>query len=113
MFPFNPEKYRIDVRQAETDDLLDRLTAYRRGMDAQAIPIIEEELSRRGVMQGKLHVHAKECRKQCLFDANGVAFTCSKCRRPAVTEIRTWHKLFGLVPVFPKRIRLCKIHATP
>jgi hypothetical protein len=110
MLAFDPNKCLVEVRQAETEDLLDRVTAYRRGMDPQAIGIIEQELTRRSILAAKIHAHAKECSKHCLFDRKGVALSCSQCRRPAVTESHGWHRLFGLVPLFPKRVRYCKTH---
>jgi hypothetical protein len=38
---------------------------------------------------------------------------CSFCNRPAVVQRRRWHRLFGLVPVFPKLFAYCDFHTTP
>jgi hypothetical protein len=40
---------RENARAAPTDDLLDRVTAYRAGMEPEALRVIEEELARRGI----------------------------------------------------------------
>ena len=43
MLPFNPERVWQNAREASTEDLLDRVTVYRAGMEPEALEIIEEE----------------------------------------------------------------------
>ena|SRR5207249_3685288 len=104
------DKVRANVRQAETEDLLDRATFYRAGMEPEAIEIIEEELRRRGVTAAD-QLSWQESGQDCLRDADGTAVKCSYCRRPAVYRGWGWHRLWGLIPVFPRKFALCKDHA--
>jgi hypothetical protein len=110
MLTFNVEKLRSDVQRAETPDLLDRITAYRAGMEPEAVELIEDELRRRGVSGAEIDERAETCRRDCLFDDTGVALSCSRCRRPAVFEVWGWHRLWGRVPLFPRRLRYCEEH---
>ena len=43
------ERIRKNVRETGTEELLDRITAYRPGMEPAAIEVIEAELERRGI----------------------------------------------------------------
>jgi hypothetical protein len=108
---WDEQKVLVNIRQADTDDLLDRVTAYRAGMEPDAIVMIEQELHRRGVTEATIEERAETCKRECLFAEDGTARTCDKCRKPAVREAMGWHKLFRLVPVFPKTLWLCKDHA--
>ena len=109
---WNEQKVRANVEQAETDDLMDRVTAYRAGMEPGAVALIEKELMRRGITSAEIEAHAFECRDECLFHADGTALMCSFCRRPAVAEGWGWHWVFELVPLLPRRFRYCAEHAT-
>lgn len=110
MLKFDPQKCLLEVRRADTEDLLDRVTAYRQGMEPQAVDLIEAELRRRGIAQAAIDTRIAECRQDCIFDAADIALPCSRCRRPAVAEMVGWHRLFGLLPVFPRSLRYCKEH---
>jgi hypothetical protein len=110
MLKFDPQKCLLEVRRADSEDLLDRVTAYRDGMEPPAVDLIEGELRRRGVVQAAIDVRMAECRRECIFDAENVALPCSRCRRPAIAEMVGWHRLFGLVPVFPRSLRYCREH---
>jgi hypothetical protein len=110
MLKFNAEKCLAEVSKAETTDLLDRITAYRLGMEPQAIEIIEHELERRGVSGAEIAARGEECRRECTFDRNGVALPCSRCRRPAVVAVMGWHRLWGVLPLFPRRQHYCDQH---
>jgi hypothetical protein len=110
MLKFKAKPCLANVRDAETADLLDRATAYREGLEPEAAEMIDAELRRRGVTQGGIDARAEECRRECLFDADGIAFTCSKCRRPAVGETAGWHRLWRILPLFRTRVLFCKEH---
>ncbi len=107
---FDPQKVLLNVRRAETADLLDRVTAYRAGMEPEALEMIEDELADRGVTPAEIDRHAEACRQECLYHPDGAAAMCSFCRRPAVAEGRGWVRLLGLVPVLPRRYWYCKDH---
>jgi hypothetical protein len=110
MFRFDLQKCLAEMRKAEKDDLLDRVTAYREGYEPAIVSMIEEELRRRGVKLQSIEERMAECRRDCLFDDSGVALQCSSCRRPAVTEVWGWHRMWGVLPLFPRVIRCCNGH---
>lgn len=113
MVEFDARRTLVEIRQAETADLLDRITAYRNGMEPPAIELIEQEMRRRGIDQAVIDAHAEACRRECSFDANGIARSCSCCRRPAVTRVRRWRRLWGILPLFPRSVPVCREHAAP
>src|SRR5258708_7816623 len=53
----NLDRVRENVRQADTEDLLDRATVYRDGMEPEAILLIEAELRARGVTEADILAH--------------------------------------------------------
>jgi hypothetical protein len=108
---WDEEKVLVNVRRADTDDLMDRITAYRQGMEAAAIDIIEQELFTRGITAAQIAERQEECRRECLFQPDGNAVQCSLCRKPAVVECWDWHKLWSKIPLFRRRFRYCKQHA--
>jgi hypothetical protein len=111
MMDFDEKKSLLNICQAESDDLLDRITAFRAGMEPAAIEMIEQELHRRGVSQAKINERTEECKRECLFHADGTAKKCVLCRKPAVSETMGWHKLFGILPLFPLPMCYCKEHS--
>lgn len=104
------EKLLENIRKAHTDDLLDRVTAFRVGMEADAVDLIERELHRRDIGAEQIAERREECRRKCLFAADGSAETCSFCRKPAVSEGWGWFKVFWLLPLIPRRLRYCQVH---
>ena len=108
---WDEQKVLLNIRQAETDDLLDRITAYRRGMEPEAIAMIERELHTRGVTAAQIAERQQEYARECLFLEDGTARMCSFCRKPAIEEGWGWHKLWGKMPLFLRRFRYCKEHA--
>jgi hypothetical protein len=51
---FDSERVWLNVRKAETQDLINRVTVYRQGMEEDALSIIERELHNRGITQEEL-----------------------------------------------------------
>jgi len=45
-----------------------------------------------------------------LMDPDGVALKCTYCDRPAVIRGWGWHRLWGVLPVFPRHLNWCEIH---
>ena len=108
---FDRQKVELNVRAAADDDLLDRMTVYRDGLEPEAIEIIAEELRSRGISWEHLQAHRNERgQTPVLHDRNGLPWQCSLCRQPAVAEGWGWHKLWGRLPVFPRRFRYCRDH---
>jgi hypothetical protein len=103
------ERVRDNASRATTEDLLDRVTVYREGMEPDALTIIEEELEQRGVGPVEIAAH-EELRGNTLMGPEGWALKCHKCNRPAVVRVWGWHYLWGSIPVFPRWWRFCEQH---
>lgn len=107
---FETEKVLTNARGATTADLLDRVTVYRAGMEPEALRIIEAELRDRGVGPEEIERHRTEQAGQTIFLPDGVAAKCSYCHRPAVAQGWAMHRLWGRLPVFPRRFYYCADH---
>jgi hypothetical protein len=110
MIRFDPERVQANVRSAATEDLLDRATVYRSGMEPEALEIIEDELEARGVGPDEVAAHAARREREVAFLPDGTARRCSFCHQPAVAEGWGWHRMWGLLPVFPRFFYYCETH---
>jgi hypothetical protein len=110
MFPFDAQRVTINARQATTEDLLNRVTVEREGMEPEALEIIEAELQRRGVTRQDMERHQHDIQRDALMDPSGIALRCSFCNGAAIEERWGWHRLWGRLPLFPRRFRYCKQH---
>ena len=104
-------RVRENVRKSSTEDLLDRVTVYRSGVDPAALPVILEELRARGVTPEDVVAHERAA-SGVVHDPEGVARPCSRCRKPAVAVEWGWHRMFGKVPLFPRKFYVCDVHRT-
>jgi hypothetical protein len=119
--PFRPEtRMQFDlkrvaeyIRGADTDELLDRVTVYREGMEPAALDLMEGELDRRGVTREDIAAHDAKQREFAILLPDGTAMRCSFCNRPAIVQARRWHRLFGRIPIFPKVFAYCAFHSEP
>lgn len=110
---FDAGRVRINVRQAETEDLLDRITVYREGMEPEAVEIVETELRSRGIGIDQIEAHARK-RDGVIRHPDGTARTCSFCHRPAIAQKKGWQRIFfDRIPVFPKSFFYCEKHLDP
>jgi hypothetical protein len=128
---YDADRVQLNVIRADTDDLLDRITAYRAGMEPGAIVLVEEELRRREVTSEQIHAHEAWCRTNLIYHEDGAAVKCTFCYRPAVQERWGWYRLgfalpwlrrvvggrgwsFGsksmAVPLFPYHFHYCLDH---
>ncbi len=115
---FDPERVLINVRSASTEDLLDRVTVYRAGMEDEALEIIEGELQDRGVYRDQIREHAARRAPNILTLPDGTAASCSFCERPAVAQgwgwhwlrIMAWGKRRAIFPLFLRFFRFCDVH---
>jgi hypothetical protein len=99
------------AHKADTEDLLDRVTVYRNGMEPAALDLIHGELDRRGVTSDDLIDHYSKRRSLVALLPDGTAERCSFCDRPAVARGRGWYHIFwGRVPVFPRLYAYCDHH---
>jgi len=110
MTPIEIERLQKNVRESTTQDLLDRVTVYRDGMEPVALRVIEGELRGRGVSWDDIEKHGSGAREVTLMDNQGIALKCSFCPAPAVAEGWGWHWMWGRIPVFPRWFRYCKGH---
>jgi hypothetical protein len=109
---FDLERVRENVHKATTEDLLDRATVYRAGLEPEALPVVLEELRARGVTPEAIVAH-EGARQGVMQAPEGVAQKCHRCHRPAVTREWDWHRMFGRMPLFPRPFYLCEVHRTP
>jgi hypothetical protein len=115
MLEFDVERVRANVRAATTEDLLDRATVHRAGMEPETLEIIETELCRRGVYADQVEAHAARYGDEVLRRPDGTAVCCSFCERPAVARGWGWHRLTGRLlsrlPLYrPQRCCYCAEH---
>jgi hypothetical protein len=99
------------IHRADTEELLDRVTVYRDGMEPAALDLMEGELDRRGVSRAEIAEHGAKRRANAILLPDGTAMRCSCCSRPAVKHARRWYRVFGLLPVFPKVFAYCELHS--
>jgi hypothetical protein len=112
MLPFDRERVLANVRNADTEDLFERVTAYRAGMEPEAIEIIEAELLERGVTAEEIAAHEERWQQEGIVLEDGVVAKCSFCRRPAVGRSWGWHRLWGVLPLFPRQMHYCTDHVS-
>jgi hypothetical protein len=110
---FDLRRVEANAREAATEDLLDRVTVYRAGMEPAALRIIEAELRRRDITANEIETHARERERETRMLPDGTAARCSFCHRPALAEAWGWHRLWGRLPLFPRRHRYCREHMPP
>ena len=108
---FDLRKVAQFIRRAESEDLLDRVTVYREGMEPAAVDLMENELARRGYSPAEIADHDRGRRETAIMQPDGTALRCSFCDRPAVCRGRGWVRLWGRLPVFPKMFARCGVHA--
>jgi len=101
----------LNIKDADTDDLLDQVTAYRLGTEPAAIELIEKELRHRGIMAKHIAERREACEQAYIYLDDGVAAMCAFCRKPAIKQGWGWHRLFGIVPIIPRWLRYCSRHA--
>src|SRR5262245_46885260 len=110
MLDFDPDRVRANVREAETEDLLDRVTVYRPGMEPEALQIIEDELHARGYTRVEIAAHGFLLSRFTLLLPDGTAQPCSFCHRPAVAQGWGWHRFWSVLPLFPRYFFYCDEH---
>jgi hypothetical protein len=107
---FDIERVRANVRHATTEDLLDRATVYRAGMEPEALEVIEAELQSRGVSHDQIEQHAARRDREVILLPDGTAARCSFCTKPAVAAGWGSHRLWRLIPLFPRFYYYCEDH---
>ncbi len=98
------------IRKAETEELLDRVTIYREGMEPAALDLMEHELDRRGVSRKEIAEHGEARWESAIRLPDGTALRCSICNRPAIMRGRGWYRIFRVVPILPRMCAYCEVH---
>jgi hypothetical protein len=104
------DRVRRNVAQATDEDLLDRATVYRAGMEPAALEIIDAELVERGYLPREIDAHARLRAERVIMMPDGVAARCSFCFKPAIIEGWGWHRFWGRIPLWPRFFRYCDNH---
>jgi hypothetical protein len=104
----NLEAVRANAAKATVEDLLDRVTVYRAGMESAALALLEQELQSRGVTDEDVQAHVEMC-KNVLWERPGLAWSCAFCARPAIGCRLHWQRIFWL-PLFARQVRCCREH---
>jgi hypothetical protein len=107
---FNLERIRENARQAETEDLLDRITVFQPEMEPEAVGAIEEELRVRGLTTADINHHARQREATGFLKVRDLPVRCSFCFRPALGWHWSWHRFWGMIPLFPRRYYFCGLH---
>ena len=97
-------------RTAQTEELLDRVTAFRADHDPAAIRLFESELRKRGISREEIVRRDEETRGTVLTRRDGTAIRCFFCDKPATETVWAWHRLWGKVPLFPRSMAVCADH---
>ncbi|MSR32216.1 MAG: hypothetical protein EXR99_11990 [Gemmataceae bacterium] len=98
------------AQNACTEELLDRVTLWRQGMEADALQILEMELAKRGITFQEVQNHAEQWSGRVARDASGLPLVCKQCPRPATVIGWSWVRILGLLPLFPRRCGYCDTH---
>jgi ATP-dependent helicase YprA (DUF1998 family) len=113
----NLSKVHANVKEASTDDLLDRVTLWHEGMEPEALEIIEAELRSRGIQPADLNAHSERRRREAIVAPGGFAAVCYRCGQPAIDRRWIWGRLWRILPMFPRLVYVCAEHrpgrATP
>lgn len=104
------KRWRANAAEAKTEDLLDRVTVLRPGMEPAALEIIEEELRSRSVTDEQVDEYRQQRESEVIWREPGLAWTCSYCTRPAVAWEQEWIRLLWIIPIYPRPVRCCKDH---
>jgi len=110
MIPFDAQRVWVNVRKSETQDLMNRITVFRSGMEPAAVEIIEEELRNRGVGPEELRAYGDQLAGEVIVREDGFTAKCSFCHEPAVVEGWGWHRVWDKVPLFPRYFYYCREH---
>jgi hypothetical protein len=110
MMTLDLDRLRANVRDATTEDLLDRVTVYRDGMEPGALQVIDAELRARGVTADDIAAHEARRAEGLVRGPDGRPRVCARCGRPATWEGWTWGRLWWLIPAFPRWAALCDEH---
>jgi hypothetical protein len=110
VLPFKLERVWHHARQAETLELLDRVTVLAEHYEEAAEEVFLAELARRGLGPEEIRQHERTWKPHVIRE-DGQVRTCERCSRAAVHRGQGWHRLFGYVPILKRTQFLCATHA--
>ncbi len=108
---FDLDAVEANVARAETEDLLDRATVYRNGMEPEALNLIDAELRARGIGDADLMARLRRTAGRGLVYGSGrpggeVRKVCASGRG---AEMGLAPPLARGMPVFPRPFAFCEI----
>jgi len=112
MIGFDLKRVAEYIHKATTEELLDRVTVYRDGMEPAALDLMEGELDRRGVTREQIAEFGTVRWATAIRTADARVVRCDFCDRPAVIRAWSWYRLFGRVPIYPAQFTCCAEHGT-
>lgn len=92
---------------------MDRMTVWRDQLEPAAVEIIAAELRQRGVGPEAIEAHRQQRAAAGIQGSDGIAWKCSFCGKPARGRRWGWHRLWGWLPVFPRKFACCADHDPP
>jgi hypothetical protein len=112
MVHFDARRVDENCKDASTDDLLLRATAFRTNMEPQALTIILKHLWQRGITAEIIaHLTVETTPEDYLRDKHGTILRCSHCEQPAIRQVWGWHRFWGFLPILPRKFRFCREHS--
>jgi hypothetical protein len=106
---FDIDRVRANLKRASTPELLDRYVFFRGGLEEEAVTALRDELRSRGVAEEAMQAH-RDASPDVLWETPALAYRCWKCEQPAVVCERRWHKMWGILPLYPRPVYCCPAH---
>lgn len=108
--PIRAESRLSRIRAMPSPELLDRVTVLRDQIDPEALELLHAELASRGIGPDEIGAHQREMKLKVIQHPDGMPAVCHQCGRAATFSRPEWHKLLGLVPLFPRQRYWCEEH---
>ena len=107
---FDPQRVRANAQNSSTEDLMDRMTVWRDELEPAAVEIVAAELRQRGLGPEAIEAHRQRRAAAGVYRSDGITWKCSLCDKPARDRRWGWHRLWGWLPVFPRKFAYCADH---
>ena len=108
--PFRADRRLARIRGFSDEELLDRVTVLKEQMDDDALELMHAELAERGLGPDEIGAHLCDMRPKVILHPDGTPATCYECSRAAVVAGKSWHLLWGVLPLFRRTMYWCEEH---